>query len=540
MLNRGFEAIGEVLLKGAIIGGDLYCSNGKFKHGGKYALFAQSAEIRGNIFLSNEFQAEGKVSLYGAIIGVTLDCRKGKFNNPGEIALYLEVARIKGSVFLSNGFEATGKVWLSGATIGGNLNCWEGKFRNEGGDALNATGAEIKGSVLLRNSFEAIGDVSLLGATIGGNLECDSGKFTNQQGYALNATGAEIRGSVFLRYNFKASGGVSLYRASIGGNLDCSNGKFENKQGKGDALDAKNAQIKGNVFLNCYDSEANEEVKTFEANGKVNFVNATIDNALELKNVSNPKEMILDLSCAKIRKLVHEEKSWPKEGNLFLDGLTYDKIDVIGAKDSNSSKDLRLKWLELQNRDNFSLQPYEQLARVLREIGDEKAAKIVRIAKQEDLCRYGELNTLGQLRNRFLGFTIAHGYKPNRALFFALGFVAFGTLLFSNSSTLMSPSQVENFLQPNSSSSTKLSKDHPKFNGFVYSLDTFIPIMDLHQQSYWLPDANKGTEIEIPLILWKFKTGELLRYYFWIHIIFGWIFTSLWVAGFTGLVRRVE
>ncbi len=62
--------------------------------------------------------------------------------------------------------------------------------------------------------------------------------------------------------------------------------------------------------------------------------------------------------------------------------------------------------------------------------------------------------------------------------------------------------------------------------------------MDLHQQSYWLPNANRGGEI--PLILFKCKTGVLLRWYFWFHIVCGWILTSLWVAGFTGLVRSVE
>ena len=62
--------------------------------------------------------------------------------------------------------------------------------------------------------------------------------------------------------------------------------------------------------------------------------------------------------------------------------------------------------------------------------------------------------------------------------------------------------------------------------------------MDLHQRSHWLPNANRGTEIS--LFLFKCKTGGLLRYYFWIHIILGWLLTSLWVAGFTGLVRRIE
>ncbi|NEP39316.1 MAG: hypothetical protein F6K35_08650 [Okeania sp. SIO2H7] len=83
-----------------------------------------------------------------------------------------------------------------------------------------------------------------------------------------------------------------------------------------------------------------------------------------------------------------------------------------------------------------------------------------------------------------------------------------------------------------------LSQSHPHQHQAVpiqRKLDTFIPIVDLHQQEFWLPNPKKGEEI--PLILFKVKAGRLLRWYLWIHIIFGWILTSLWVAGFSGLVR---
>ncbi|MGK7956538.1 MAG: hypothetical protein AB4063_15015 [Crocosphaera sp.] len=65
----------------------------------------------------------------------------------------------------------------------------------------------------------------------------------------------------------------------------------------------------------------------------------------------------------------------------------------------------------------------------------------------------------------------------------------------------------------------------------------FVPIINFHQQAYFLPNANKKTDI----LVWKnVPAGSLLRYYFWFHIAMGWILTSLAVAGFTGLVRRLE
>ncbi len=230
-----------------------------------------------------------------------------------------------------------------------------------------------------------------------------------------------------------------------------------------------------------------------------------------------------------------------------------------------------MEWLKRQEQT----QPYEHLAQVLQAMGYEQAATEVLIGKEEvrrEQVRrlYGRLNWRW-VWNLLLGITIVHGYKSHHALYFALGFVVSGTILFSwgysCSPKLISPSHVQEF--QSSPQSPKPSEDYPRFNPFFYSLDVFVPIVDLHQQSYWLPNANRGDEIikipsisksKTPLFVFKyrgkeikipsistsktplfvFKCGALLRWYFWGHIIFGWILTSLWVAGFTGLVRRVE
>ena len=103
-------------------------------------------------------------------------------------------------------------------------------------------------------------------------------------------------------------------------------------------------------------------------------------------------------------------------------------------------------------------------------------------------------------------------------------------------------------------SSEKENPNYPKFNAFMYSMDTFVPIINFHQQDYWLPNANQGRDTIIPIVSLEFqtdnplpklnisqaKTGSLLRWYLWFHIVMGWFLNSLWVAGFTGLVRRLE
>jgi hypothetical protein len=253
--------------------------------------------------------------------------------------------------------------------------------------------------------------------------------------------------------------------------------------------------------------------------------------------MDEPGDIEIDLSFASAYALAGNKESWPKNGRLNLYRFTYECIHQLALVQINEWLD----WTRLHTRLNYSPQPYEQLARVLQVSGYQEAAMEVLIGKQNDLRQYGKLNPVGWFWNWFLGHTIAHGYKPHYALYWAAGFVVVGTALFGvgygQTPKLISPANVAPF-EAASATAPQLSADYPKFNALVYSLDVFVPIVDFHQQSYWLPNANRGAEI--PLVVFKYQAGALLRWYFWLHIVAGWVLTSLWVAGFTGLVRQLE
>ena len=72
---------------------------------------------------------------------------------------------------------------------------------------------------------------------------------------------------------------------------------------------------------------------------------------------------------------------------------------------------------------------------------------------------------------------------------------------------------------------------HPEFSPLIYAVDSFFSIVYLHQESFWLPRESGWTWLPNWLV-WSFKT------YLWIHIAFGWIFTSLAVDGLTGIVKK--
>ena len=80
-----------------------------------------------------------------------------------------------------------------------------------------------------------------------------------------------------------------------------------------------------------------------------------------------------------------------------------------------------------------------------------------------------------------------------------------------------------------------ISKNYPKFNAFIYSMESFIPLIKFDQSSNWMPNANRGRQFQ----LWWFQstTGGLYRMYLWFHIIAGWVLTSWWVGLVTGLAK---
>src|SRR5271165_3806248 len=243
--------------------------------------------------------------------------------------------------------------------------------------------------------------------------------------------------------------------------------------------------------------------------------------------IESHEKASLDLRFTKIGLLLNEEKSWPSKGNVKLDGFVYDQFD-----DQAPNAKVQLNWLHLQPKKPFSSPPYEQLAKVLKSSSHESEATEVLIAKQDDLRRYGDLGWWAKFAILLLGFSIRHGYKPRRALFGMLIFILFGTIAFQ------AGYWCHLLTRSNNLANVPIARaDYPKFQAFVYSLDTFLPIVDLNQKGYWLPNANHGDNV-IPGV--RFRWGGLLRIYFWVHIIFGWILTTLWVAGFTGLVRRLN
>jgi hypothetical protein len=596
---KGFTANGEVKLGRARIGGTLECRGGLFDNSGseRPAIDARGLVVTGDVLLHNGFRAQGKVDLTGARIGGNLECNKGVFTNcNGRVALDAEGVNVTGNVFLSEeswgdnehsdaeGFKAEGEVKLVRAVIGGDLNCIGGRFYNSAeadGAAsgpkapcsINAKGLKITGSVLLSEGCSTRGKVDLVGALVGGNLEFNNGQFINKGEVALDAERVKVTGDVFLcegRWHrderlddesFRVIGNIGLIGAEVGGTV-----KFEGA---------------------CFENASADPVSS-----DVSLLGAIIKRELVWKKVMSPRQVRLDLRMARVGRLSLSSDNWLERRNLHLrlDGLEYAQLVVDPPRRHNGAvwsiaKSLRgfwaslckklgspfrrhaakgpvrrgidamIAWLRLQG-DEFHYQPYEQLVTCLRKHGRDADAKTVLIAKAQDRARLTEMAFLERLWHWFLGLMIGYGYRPWRALMISVVVVALGSLTFEigyRTGHINKTKLIEHVVKSGTDRSEEFDVDprYPKFNTWVYSLDMFVPLVDLRQAAYWLPSAvepDKAEEtdrstrtrstptedkgVDLPI------TVRLLRLYMWFHILAGWVLSSLLVVGLSGLVKR--
>ena len=494
-LRDGFSAEGEVRLPGANVGGSLFCGGGRFRNPKGYALIADRLTTKGGVNLRDDFSAEGEVRLLGANVGGSLSCVGGRFHNPKGYALNADRLTTKGDVNLGDGFSAEGEVRLLSANVGGDLSCVGGRFHNPKGYALIADRLTTKGGVNLGDGFSAKGEVRLLGANVGGDLSCEGGKFHNPKGIALCADGIAAKGDVNLHDDFSAEGEVRLPDANVGGRLICVGGKFHNLEGC--ALNVEGAVVHSGFIWR----------KTVGGGGVV-------------------------LGHAKIGVFADDADSW-KPFEVVLDGFTYNSF--AGPVDGQS----RLDWLEKRPRGmRFSPLPYEQAAKVLFGMGHAKEAREILLKKERLQTVDKRTPLLRKIGRRLWDVFAGYGYRLRYTLGWMAFFVYTGTCVFLDAdlqhrivphqSVVLADRDYQDAVSEGKKPTEfvpEMFSGYPEFNQFWLSVDIFIPLFNLHQETHWIParDERGG----FPWItLW-----------YWIEIVAGWILTSLLLLSITGLLR---
>jgi hypothetical protein len=285
-----------------------------------------------------------------------------------------------------------------------------------------------------------------------------------------------------------------------------------------------------NASLDTLDFRGTEFFGSAE-NGVV-AINARVANNFTWSELKRTVKTNLDLSYAQINQLSDEEASWPEQGKLRLEGLAYNSI-AAGPVDAAK----RLAWLRRQQPQYFSPQPYEQLVQVLRRSGHENHAKLVAMGKQDDRRRHGGMSTVAKLGNLLLKVTIGHGYRPQWALYWGLAIIfvlAAPIFEWGDGQGLMVPTNDKVLTSRSYKSKHTIPEYYPSFNPYMYSLEMFLPAVNIGQKQAWQPN-DKG---RCMLFGQPRPCGRMLRGLVWVEILAGWILTPLGLAAVSGLVRK--
>jgi len=553
----------------------------------------------------------GLFSLEDAQIQGALNLRAAEIASHEDCSILGSGITVGANIQLERGFRTLGCIDLSRGTIDGNLSIQEAEIGarvaaspNVQRPALNGQSlkigldldivdtvlnglsdfvqAEVTGSVEIINttllSPLAAGlsndpvALSLSGAKVGRNVKlCDSSRF---QGTA-DFSGVDI-GYDFIFY-LRAFGAPFFHGAQSAA-----------------ALSAHRMRVAGTFFWGVKPS----------AVGVGEPVDAT---AMRSDPGTRPRGAlpgIVDLLDAQVDTLRDTPQDWPMKGRLILDGFRYNRI----AGDSPLEAADRIEWLNLQDPHYFKTfhpQPFEQLVRTLSDMGRLRAAESIDVAKQN--IETWRLRNVWRFWVPIFSIMTRYGYQPWRAIVLLVAFVMFGWWVFHTAAPIpverssdpiisayrLDPSlsargfvAVESCITPAEEEYYTgflpdlreklegipdgvkiLPKDYPKFHAGTYALDSFLPIVDLHMERYWLPDTGTRCRLKahwpsfvappadgsVMTLLnpgnWRVERGAAImigtwqpqvsyKDYLMLHIALGWFLTTLAVAAVAGLVRN--
>ncbi len=414
-------------------------------------------------------------------------------------------AVIHGDLILDS-VHASGEVWFNDSIIDGDLGARGGHFTHSTVEpheteaaffkkALDFESSRIGGDVWLCYGFEADGAVDFITATIGTSVVF-SGTFNNPDNDAIIAQGIVVASEMFFGGLFgkiHVNGSAVIAEARVGAAVFVQDANFS-----GPHMETIGA------FRGFYG---------FNALGMSTKI-------LVWQNVALEDGAVLNLDGASVDDFFDDPHSWPAPGKLSLNGFTYEHLGVADASS-------RLRWLALQ--PEYHPQPYRQLAKVLREQGDEEGAIAVLVAS-EDL-RYASYGRASALWGDFLNATIGYGHRPLRTIGWSLLVILIGwpIVWMAKRAGVMRPTFPENI--PHSS-----EPDYEELHPLLYSLDAFLPFVDLHQEHYWWPNSKAAGDCTV--FGHKFRLGgSLVRHYLWLQIFSGWLLSAILIAGVTGLMK---
>ncbi|MEV4320545.1 hypothetical protein [Actinocrispum sp. NPDC049592] len=351
--------------------------------------------------------------------------------------------------------------------------------------ALDATGLVV-GALSLRRSVltgsTPQGAVRLIGARISGQLACTGARIRNDSGPAISADRLRVEGTVFLNEEFRAEGSGSSSTIRLSGadlsSLDCTAAIVRNNNGP--ALSAEYLRIARTLFLDGHFEAAGEHAVVLNLGG------AAITGRLviipdRLVNTTNPTALVR------------------------LTDMTYASEPVRVSRD---------EWLGLlrHGTPEYAAQPYQHYAAALRSAGHDREARQVLMAQRRDQIDRALSGRAERLWARLTGLVLGYGYQPWRALIGLLAVVVLSAVLAVVLGGRGALTQVRG------------SGGCSVIDQVGVGLDVGSPLVSTGARAR-CDATNTGA-------------GQVLTSLGWLFRLLAWGFATLFIAGFTGAVRK--
>jgi hypothetical protein len=346
------------------------------------------------------------------------------------------------------------------------------------------------------------GTICLMGAHVGGELECRGAILRNPSGPALLADGIRVDRVVFLNDGFRAEGEgaggvVRLLSGRIAGRLNCRGGHLTNPTGP--ALVADGLRTDGDVLLgNGFTATGTG------SRGTIRLRDTRIAGGLELIG-------------ARVDSTSSPRHRW------LLDGLTYTGVPRLAQHDNRRA----LQELLRSATPSYAAQPYQQLSAAYRAEGHDADARAILMQQRRDQLDRGALTDWrDRWWTRATGVLLGYGYRPSRALLYLVGVlavsVALAVVLGGHGALARTPEQTS----PTTGSVLTPPRPCSTVQLVGKGLDLGTPFLSAARSGAGNCDITATA------------SGDVLTVARWILQLAAWALAALFIAGFTGIVRR--
>jgi len=297
----------------------------------------------------------------------------------------------------------------------------------------------------------------------------------------------------------------------------------------GGALECERAIFKGVAdfyALKCGDNAIFTLAEFQSEAGVANFTRASVDGGLLCMGTTFKGEVVFYNAAVGILTL--NDKSHFAQKKLDLRELTFKRFD--------GNLELAARFGKAQAPDKFSRDPYLQAEKYYQEIGEDHKAREIyyegHIANRRNAKEQGKWSRGQNVLDWLWKWLTRYGVSLQRLLLIALVFIIVGTVLFQpnyNLDRVKGSITVDNDGndQPLPRWHDGVAEDLPWQDDlgywgykFTYSLDQFLPLVNLHVDEKWVPN------------------DQLIHWWAAIHAIVGWLIVPLLIAALAGIIRK--